>query len=285
MTIAAGFPYQGGVLLCADTEQSSWAMTFNASKLAWFDYPGGKVGFAFSGNSVFAGSAVHKCKERLQTVPPERAFAELEKTLEKEYRRHVLGHPDHATDLSLRYELLIAIWSELAGKTELYSAAQTAVLPVPSYECIGAGDVLAHYLIRPNFGSLMPENYVLSLAAYMLVNVKGYALGCGGPSQFLLIRDDGSLELGDAATFRIDHLERYCKGYDLISRNLLFAMSDLGLSEESFRQQAEIFKDHVLNMRKAWRPRQAAQPNLQSTTTDPSLPQPSPDSPEGSGES
>ena len=37
MTIAAGFVHQDGVLLCADTQQETWALKFYSSKVGYFD--------------------------------------------------------------------------------------------------------------------------------------------------------------------------------------------------------------------------------------------------------
>ena len=65
-------------------------------KLEVFDCPGGQVAFALAGNSAFAWSAIQKLKARLEATPPGETITIAERVLEKEYRRHVLSHPDHA---------------------------------------------------------------------------------------------------------------------------------------------------------------------------------------------
>jgi hypothetical protein len=166
MTIAAGFVCRGGVLLCADTEETGWAMKIQAPKLHHFECPGGKLAFAYAGNTAFAISAIQKCRSHLAEVPAEKVLKELETVLEKEYRRHVLRHPDHATNANLDYRLLISIWC-LGKPVRLFATDQTTLRQVENYECIGLGDYLAHYLIRPSFDPDMEERPTFSLAAYM----------------------------------------------------------------------------------------------------------------------
>src|SRR5713101_4706144 len=111
MSIAAAIKYKDGVLICADTEQSTWTHTTHESKIKKFECPGGKVALAYAGNTAFSLSAMQKCAEHLQHINPQDALQELETTLEDEYRRHVLSHPDHLSDGNLAYRLLVGFWS------------------------------------------------------------------------------------------------------------------------------------------------------------------------------
>jgi hypothetical protein len=84
MTIAAGFVCREGILLCADTEQTAWAMKLHGSKLGHFACPGGIIAFAYAGNTRFAFSAIQKLQKRLQGIPPEDTLSEVEKVLDRE---------------------------------------------------------------------------------------------------------------------------------------------------------------------------------------------------------
>jgi len=216
MTIAAGFIYENGVLLCADTELSGWAMTLHSRKVEHFKCPLGTVGIAYAGNRGFAVSAIQKCKRQLVTISPEEALVKLERIIDKEYRRTVLSHPSHATDPNLSYSLLISICSQ-SGDLSLYVTEQTAMRQVPDYECIGIGEALAHYLVRSEFSVGMGERATLELATFMLACVKGNVPGCGGFSQFVSIRRDGTATdlmsggslLGSSLLTNTDWLERH----------------------------------------------------------------------------
>ena len=255
MTIAAGFRCYDGVLLCADTEEQGWVMTLQASKLSSSVHRWGKVAFAFAGNTGFALSAIQKCESRLDHLDGNQVMSELESILDGEYRRNVLSHPDHAVDGSLAYRLLIAVW-RLGSKARLFVTTQTAMREVSDYECVGAGDYLAHYLVRPSFTTNMQERPLFSLAAYALANVKGYVPGCGGRSQFLLMRDDGTIGITEAFSdyepySGIEWLERQSRRYDSFARQLLFAVVNPE-GQTEFEAVLEGFNKQVNDMRRNW---------------------------------
>ena len=62
MTVAAGLLCKEGVLLCADTLQLDWETKSQECKIHSFDFPGGKVAFAYAGNSRFSISAVQSAR-------------------------------------------------------------------------------------------------------------------------------------------------------------------------------------------------------------------------------
>ncbi len=257
MTIAAGFLCKGGALLCADTEETGWAMKIQAPKLNHFECAGGKLAFGYAGHVTFAVSAIQKCKAHLARVPADRILTELEAALEKEYRRHVLRHPDHATNANLDYRLLIAVWC-LGKPVRLFVTEQTALREVADYECIGLGDYLAHYLIRPSFSLGMEERPTFSLAAYMLANVKGFVPNCGGRSQFLLMREGGMVavveSLPDIEPFSgIEWLERKSKDYDEFAKQLLFSVVNPDINQPEFEEVLAAFDKRVQDLRREWR--------------------------------
>jgi hypothetical protein len=126
MSIAAGFLHGGGVLLCADTEHSTSDMKIHAPKIGYFECPLGKVGYAYAGNAALALACIQKCQRRLQSVAPDEAFSELERTLDKEYRRNVFSHPNLVYEPTLHYQFLIAIQSALQPLT-LYVTDKTTI--------------------------------------------------------------------------------------------------------------------------------------------------------------
>jgi 20S proteasome alpha/beta subunit len=259
MTIAAGFVYRNGVLLCADTEMTGFDMTLHASKMMQFDYPDGKIAAAYAGGGTFATSALQKLKRKLQQVQAGDTLREIEKVLDHEYRRLVLSHPDHTTDGSLGYELLLAICPK-QQPAALYVTHQTAIRQEFAYDCIGSGEALAHYLIRPSFGMGMDERRITSLAAFTLAGVKDYVPGCGGLSEFVFIRNDGIMgqffskaSIGITPRTSTEWLEAHAKEYELISRQLLFALPNPDISDDDFEKNVGLFRDRALDLRRRWR--------------------------------
>jgi hypothetical protein len=61
MTIAAGFQFDGGVLLCADSEQTQGELKFHGSKIISRDLrPALSVAFDISGDVSYATMAVQE---------------------------------------------------------------------------------------------------------------------------------------------------------------------------------------------------------------------------------
>jgi hypothetical protein len=148
-TIAAGFCYQSGVLLCADTLHEGWTYKIHETKIRNFAYDGGRVAFTFAGQTDLAITAIQKCQQSLESTKPLSGdvIVDIEKILDRAYRKSVLSHPDHA---SLHYYLLIAV-QPLGGDAVLYRTNRTSIRKLDSYGCIGIGDALTHALIRHLF--------------------------------------------------------------------------------------------------------------------------------------
>lgn len=258
MSIAAGIRYKDGVLLCADTEQSAWSHTLHESKIKRIDLPDARIVISYAGHAAFSLSAIEKCERVLRHTEPDALKEELEGTLEEEYRRHVLGHPDHAIDGTLPYKMLIAFWRS-GEKAQLFKTTQTAMHEVPGYDCIGAGDYLGHYLIQPHFAKWLDERTALSLSTLMLAGVKGYVEGCGGVSCFCALRDDGMIadgvSLGSsiiAPKTMLEWLDYSAKGYQYLAGQLFLRAADPMLSDLDFARNLEIFAGQVMEMRTKW---------------------------------
>ena len=320
MTIAAGFLCREGVLLCADTEVTGWSLKYHESKLGHFDCPGGEVAFAVAGNTHFGWAAIQKCARKLKQTPPEETLDVIDKTLDREYRRNVLSNPLVASDQSLHYNLLVSLWSPGAG-TSLYVTNQTAIRPVYGFECIGAGNELAGYLIRPTFSASMHLREALSLASYALKAAKDSVPGCGGMSIFLIVLNDGRFgTITSVNAGPTKNLEEYSNAYDFSTRELLVSLTNTNTQDDDVeRYISEVFSKRVMDVRRQWSadyakrfaefakrnthlsseegkrffddiqigivPNPIAQPSLQSPKADQLPPQPSQESRGGSDES
>ena len=223
MTIAAGFLCSDGVLLCADTEHTGWAAKSHHSKVDHFEVPGGKVCFALSGASALAWSALQKCRKQLQATPSSDLPADIESTLDAEYRRNVLGHPNYA---NLDYSLLVGVWTA-NERPRLYFTTATAMTEVKEFQCLGIGAELASYMIRPGFQGLTLRS-ATALAAYTLGSVKDSITGCGGMSIYVLLRNDGSIGiLTSEHEGPTKDVEKFARLFDYQIKRLLLWTADI----------------------------------------------------------
>ena len=68
-------------------------MKLHSSKLGHFDFPGGKLAYAYSGNTRLAFSAIQKCRKKLESGVKNEVLREVEKIHDAEYRRKSSGTP------------------------------------------------------------------------------------------------------------------------------------------------------------------------------------------------
>lgn len=260
MTIAAGFYYQDGILLCADTEQTLGTLKFNRPKISTLICDRGTFGFAYAGHSHFAQSTVQKLTKRLNESADD-TDSIIGETLEEDYTRLVLNHPNVSFDPNLHYALLIAVCSA-DGRRDLYRTDQCSHTRVDGYDCIGVGEILAHYLIPRSFIPEMPESWMVYRAAFMLANVKETTAGCGGHSQFCLIRKDGTCgqfvaqkRAREGPRTGVEWLGEQALEFDSVMRNVLFFAADRNISDASFGVHLENVRHYLETLRRDYRSR------------------------------
>lgn len=224
------------------------AMKIHERKLGMFDCSGGKMAFAMAGNSAFAISAIQKCERKLAESAPNGVLEDLEVILDEEYRRVVFSHPGYP-DVSLAYWFLIAFWSP-GQSIQLLATHENTLRRVIGHECLGIGQDLAQFLIAPAVTEDRNEHETLLLASYMLAKVKEHVPGCGGPSQFLAMRNDGTLTFVDP--FRFDQLTQRSAIFDSSARRLFFLAADDSLTDSKFEDRLAAFAGLARTMRSMW---------------------------------
>lgn len=201
VTIATGFVYDDGLVFCVDTKVTTNIKT-NQSKILWYSSENGVLAMTFAmaaEDLIFARAAASSCWEFVEKMDLESAtIAKVHKAAEfalgEYYQEHIFTHPDR-TPGAFFYEHLVGIW--LRGKTGLFVSHETVLEPVMEYECIGAGEYLAKYLIRQyrkaNSGPLTLEDVTL-IATYAVENAIDYDERCGGEAEILIFRNSGEID-------------------------------------------------------------------------------------------
>lgn len=251
MTIAIGMRYDFGVLLCADSQFSTNSLKTNDLKVDSFQCPnGGTVAYAMAGNAPFAKSAMQKSKTKLLKNVDGKPVAEvLEEELETQYNRHILKNPSQAQDYNLQYWFLLAVWEPSVG-LKFYATSQTSMSEVEGgLECIGIGQDLAQYIIKPSYYPRMTEREVSILSAYALARAKEFVPYCGGPSQVLLMSNqDGKVKRPKPDTVALQ--ERRLVDCDRQMRALLLRATNVGIEEMEFESSLASFGGSVRILRR-----------------------------------
>jgi hypothetical protein len=248
VTIAIGFRFDGGALFCADTKFTG-AMVLQDSKIYAQPYGSqAKSIFVIAGNVAYARMAVRQCESAIAqlTHPTLREMAAvIEEQLLDVHRKHIFPHPDRGLVGGPDFWLLIGLWSPVDGLGTYYTA-QTALSPFDAYYCVGSGDYLAHYLIKPKYEGLQHTlKQVTVIACTTLIEIKSYDADCGGDSQFRILDNDGWL--GQMQQYKVSTAETFSKKFRQSSDLLFTAL----YSNKNYRQGAdeyfEFFKRQVLD--------------------------------------
>jgi 20S proteasome alpha/beta subunit len=247
MTIAAGFRFHDGLLLCADTQITTPGyMKQAASKIVPISFVsngGSKALFAITGSVPFAHMAIEHCRRSLANLPPEQMttadmMIALEDTIQGFCDDHLFRHPHHERGL-LTVEMLVAIWSHLDKNLTMLAARENAVNIVHDYECLGAGQFLTNYLIPKIFRhSSMGLADTVHIALHVLRETKNYVDSCGGGSEIIVLRKDGTFGMPDAIDFASG--EQISQAFDDAMRRVFVQASDINTTEKHLREEFEM---------------------------------------------
>lgn len=247
MTIAAGFNFDDGAILCADTKHTG-GMTLYETKLFRREYQnGGKSVFAFSGSSYYAKMAVQKCESAIAKLRNRPTVADIsgavESALVKVHRTHIDKHPDRNMEGGPDFLLLAAFWSPVDG-LKTFSTSQTAIVPFDVYDCIGSGNYLGHYIIRPRYRSLGSLLRAVAVATTALQRIKSYDSNCGGYSQFIMVTKAGTIS--EIGIFDIAQKEKFAEEFHEGAEEVYTTMADFEANDADVEKKFAEFKTSIM---------------------------------------
>jgi 20S proteasome alpha/beta subunit len=253
MTIAAGFTFNPGILLCADTEQTLGEFKTTDSKIIKEQFgPQGHVAFAIAGDVSYATMAVQEIIRDLRRKS-DLGHADVESTIKARveyiYQNLLYPHPRASSVNPPFFDLIGAVWTQADG-FGLLATSETAVAWTKKYACRGVGLALAEYLIKPLYSDWMSRKEVQALAAYTLSHVKGAISGCGGESEYLIVDATGAepVSRGD----KTEH-EDFTELLDAYLPIVFSNAGDLDKPDEDVRDMLKVFVDALMKQRKEFR--------------------------------
>jgi 20S proteasome alpha/beta subunit len=294
MTIVAGFVVNDGILLCGDTMYTG-GMKIHQSKLVGATIADStdkadhcSFVFGLAGNETNAQMAIEDCIEDLKECPIKQRTL---RGVTKVFRKAILGiHSDYvdATKFGTEFSLIIGAWLPRGGGHQLFVSNSAGLVRRSDYDCIGAGSYLGHYVIRPVFNRQMHIKEVVLLAIQAVSAAKKYDPDCGGDTHFMTISPDGSLS--GVVPYNISSSEAHIAAFEEKTRKFLFDVVHEQLDEAEFETRLGAFNYDVRGIRAFWTIRDIAQviellsrfkkegqQDPESTTTDSSPQQPSPE--------
>ena len=245
VTIAAGFRFSEGVVVCADTEMTDSVQKFDSSKLMTFVIGGGEskyralsLVFALAGTVDYARMAITQIEEAIaeeflkapESMTDKKIRNMVTASLLQFHEKFVFNHPLYRNGAGPVLELVIGAFSPCMGRTFLLCTRECAVNEISNSACIGQGQSFARYIIQQFWKDRLNRYEVYMLAANVLEQTKQNAPNCGKNSQFIFI-DQVTGRVEPIWGLRNQHVESYSNQF---MRLYPFLFYDLASAQKDF---------------------------------------------------
>lgn len=233
MTIAAGFRFDKGILLCADTQLTSASKT-QATKIFTIQHQGATVILVLTGRQTYAVRAVEQITNQIKRLPENQLTKNhiqdgIEIALRPIFQNDVYTHPDWGKEESPDFSFVGGLHSPIDGSA-LIATEETITYEVKDHVCLGSGAYLGDYLSRMYLGREQSLEDVSALAAYILFEAKSFDTNCGGASEFVVLAESGNTSRIE--TLDITLAEDYAPAFNQATTKIFYAMANLDRADE-----------------------------------------------------
>ena len=237
VTIIAGFRCQGGIVVCADTQETSGTAKRSVPKLQCFQGPvisqdgqgmvNSDLALAIcgAGDGPFIDKVASQAWDAVRHVSNVwEASERVESMIKDTYRE--FGQIFQTGECP-QVELIYGITK--GGDSRLFQG-MGPVVNETTYASSGIGYYLADFLTtRMRGDAWLSLRQTVILAAYILLQAKEHVEGCGGDSHIAVLRESESSGMVD---FRlIQHLTEYLKSADHCTGEMLLTAADFSTSD------------------------------------------------------
>ena len=260
MTIIAGFKCEGGIVVCADTQETLSIGNVPLSKrkvpkLRFEQVLGSKrnlsglpdtaLAVCGAGYGPFIDKLADKVWEAVQIAP---SFADAcdsaEQTVKDLYDEYGKIYQSGSCP---EVELIYGIKAE--GASRLFQASGPVVNEKHGYSACGSGSYMADFLASSMYRQELSLTQCVILAAYILFQTKEYADGCGGESHIAVLRDQDTS--GTIDSNRIEIITELLDTFHDQMGNLLLLSVDLGIKQDEFAKNMNVLSDLLRTFRES----------------------------------
>lgn len=264
VTIIAGFKCYEGVVLCADTQETLEHAKRNIPKLRF--EPKNQHGFPEQVSPddlavAFCGAGDGPFIDKLASVAWEdasvatsidEACEAIENSIKRTYREFGLIYQQ-----GLCPEVQLIFGVKMHHKSRLFSAVGPIVNEKSGYDCGGVGHYMADFLASRMYSEYLPVHQCVILAAYILFQSKEHVDGCGGDSQIVVLREDGSS--GAVDWKRVKAITELLSQSDRDISELLLAAARLSTPDDKLKdsisnakEMLEVFRSNQRDELERW---------------------------------
>ncbi|MGA8152248.1 MAG: hypothetical protein WB952_14945 [Terriglobales bacterium] len=248
MTIIAGFKSYEGIVLCADTQETLEHAKRNIPKLRFeplntHGFPVQEnvedlaVAFCGAGDGPFIDKLVSEAWQDASVATSlDEACVTIEASIKRTYKEF---GSIYQAGMCPEVQLIFGV--KMDHRSRLFSAMGPIVNEKRGYDCGGVGHYMADFLASRMYGDYLPVHMCVILAAYVLFQSKEHVDGCGGDSQIVVLREDGSSGLVDWK--RLEAITELLSRSDHDLSELLLKSANLNIADKELKEAASFMYD------------------------------------------
>lgn len=256
LTIAAGFRFDGGIFLCADSQITYGSGLKTKGKKVMsgsFKRIPAKLGFATIGDIPQATSAIRKVLTHIDSLPstatPGDVFDAIEVAVQKAYSP-IFRHPLYKDEKAPWFCLLMCLWME-GQPSVLLKTHEDVVNQVPQWDCSGSGESLFRYIVDDLYTPDMGLQEVITLATYALKEIRDFDPNVGFTSEFMTFFEDQK-SFSQVAEYDVKNMENFGSLTKREFFRYMFVMADLRKTDAEMLESKQLFEANLLNLRRQY---------------------------------
>jgi hypothetical protein len=250
MTIAAGFVCTNGIVMCADSQESSGDYKFPVEKLLIRETESIQAVLAGAGHGPMIDMASGRVfrslmgRELDNYDDAEAAIAdELVALYEREFSLCPVSEPEDRI-----IELLIGLKIRKLGDPVLFKTFASTVSQVPKYAIIGSGRAI-EYQLHKLYRWPEKTNRVIPIALSLL-NVAGVVLrSVGGEARLAVLNEGEKTAISIPLSSEVDAVKRAQSDLESAAGQVLLDLLDVAKSDDDFRATLMEFSSLAIELR------------------------------------
>jgi 20S proteasome alpha/beta subunit len=249
LTIIAGFRCSEGIVLCADTQETSGSSKKDVPKLRFSergiltDTPLA-VAFCGAGPGPFIDRMIDQAWEDVQVATTlDEACDEIKRSIEETYKRYGSIFQDGQCPTA---DLIYGV--KASGGSRLF-CANGPIVNEKDYYSSGAGYYMADFLAKRMYSKNLNLRQCAILAAFIIFQAKEHVDGCGGATHIGVLRDEGVSGLAEAENIKA--ITEMADSADISFGRMLLQAADLDLSSDEFMKPAAEEIEYLDRLREA----------------------------------
>jgi 20S proteasome alpha/beta subunit len=247
VTIVAGFKCEGGVVLCADTEETAGEdLKWSTTKVSIYDREWCQAGFGGSGFGKIADMLVERLKEDLDKGYNDLYMIRkaIRRTLLAAYDGEIKQLPYKERDKVV--ELLIALRPKKQQGVTLLTTHCAVDGEVHLYEVIGAGERLRH-VVENLYRSDLPIGQAVLLGVHLVSLAKKYIGGVDGDTDVVILTSNGGISLERRKFSQMQ--ERFFEQFNEALKELMLSVPDTSIRDKEVNQKLTAFAKDIKELR------------------------------------